>query len=155
MQMALRTRRWRRADLASLPDDGNRYELVGGELFVTPAPSPRHQRLVYRLAALLRGYVETLGPIELRQAPDAVVFDGDEVQPDILVRPAASPEPDTWDDMPTPFLVVEIASGTTRRRDTGPKLELYVTAGIDGVLDRRWPYAIHPSHRHWRGRDPH
>ena len=36
MHMATKTRRWTRADLARLPDDGNRYEVLDGELFVTP-----------------------------------------------------------------------------------------------------------------------
>ena len=39
MHMALDTRAWTRADLDRLPDDGNRYEVLDGELLVTPAPS--------------------------------------------------------------------------------------------------------------------
>ena len=43
MHMATRTRRWTLADLERLPDDGNKYELVRGELFVTPGPTPGHE----------------------------------------------------------------------------------------------------------------
>ena len=50
MHMATKTRRWTRADLASLPDDGNRYEVLDGELFVTPQAAYRHQRIAFRLA---------------------------------------------------------------------------------------------------------
>ena len=44
MQMALKTRRWTRADLERMPDDGNTYEVVRGELFVSPGPALSHQR---------------------------------------------------------------------------------------------------------------
>src|SRR5687767_8851836 len=56
---------WTLADLHRLPEDGNRYELVRGELFVTPAPSYRHQRLASVLGALLQPYVaaERLGEV--------------------------------------------------------------------------------------------
>ena len=53
MLMAQATGAWTLADLDRLPDDGNRYELVDGDLFVTPAPSPAHEELVYALRAIL------------------------------------------------------------------------------------------------------
>ena len=130
MHMAVRTRRWTRADLERLPDDGNRYEVVRGELFVTPAPSPRHEELVYVLAGHLRRYLEPLGIGQVRQAPSALVVEGSEVQPDIMVRAQASPLPDTWDAMPIPLLVVEILSDATQRRDRLAKHTLYVDAGV-------------------------
>src|SRR5688500_5837201 len=48
---------WSLAELHRLPDDGNRYELVRGQLFVTPAPSYAHQRLVDAIGAELFPYV--------------------------------------------------------------------------------------------------
>ncbi len=45
---------WTVDDLARLPDDGLRYELVDGVLLVSPAPRPLHQRAVLELALLLR-----------------------------------------------------------------------------------------------------
>lgn len=45
------------ADYVALPDDGKRYEILDGELVVTPAPSRKHQRVVLRLAALLDAHV--------------------------------------------------------------------------------------------------
>src|SRR3954469_25951458 len=86
MHMATRTRRWTRVDLERMPDDGNRYEVVRGELFVTPAPSPRHQHVVHELAERLRRFVEAMGLGEVHQSPSAVVFEASEVQPDIIVR---------------------------------------------------------------------
>jgi Uma2 family endonuclease len=142
--MAIRTRPWTRLELARLPDDGNRYELVRGELFVTPTPSPRHQQLIHRLAGLLRPFIEPTGIGVVDQAPSAVVFSGSEVQPDIIVRAEIRPLPETWDDMPTPVLAVEITSAITRRRDVGPKRELYVDAGIDEY------WIVDPSSRSFR-----
>ena len=43
--------------LDALPEDGNRYEIIDGELFVTPSPSPRHQEAIAELHALLRPYL--------------------------------------------------------------------------------------------------
>jgi Uma2 family endonuclease len=53
-----------------------------------------------------------------------------EVEPDLFVRPGASAAPDEWEEAPLPFLVVEILSDTTRRRDHGPKRALYTDVGI-------------------------
>lgn len=57
MHMATKTHRWTRADLANLPDDGNRYEVLDGQLFVTPLPLFPHQWIATRLVALLTPYV--------------------------------------------------------------------------------------------------
>ena len=47
------TRKWTADDLLDLPNDGSRYEIIDGALFVTPAPSFAHQRAVLILAHLL------------------------------------------------------------------------------------------------------
>ncbi len=44
---------WTVADLERLPDDGNRYEILHGELLVTPLPSNGHQGVAGRIARLL------------------------------------------------------------------------------------------------------
>ena len=44
-------------DVRAMPDDGNRYEAIAGELFVTPAPSTRHQTVLARLFLILGTYV--------------------------------------------------------------------------------------------------
>ena len=69
-----------------MPDDGNRYEFIGGRLYVTPAPVTRHQRVLMRLwSALLRILVDS-GRGEVFCAPLLVEFPGsdDRVQPDLL-----------------------------------------------------------------------
>jgi Uma2 family endonuclease len=129
MQMATR-QQWTRADLERMPDDGNQYEVVRGELFVTPAPAVWHQRLVLVLSRILRRYVEPIGLGEVDQAPSAIVFEDSEVQPDIVVRKEPVSLPKTWAEMPIPFLVVEILSDSTRRRDLVEKRSLYIDAGV-------------------------
>ena len=130
MHMAARTMRWTRAHLHRLPDDGNRYEIVRGDLFVTPAPSTRHQALVFVIAGHLRRYIEPLGLGQVQQAPSAMVFEGSEVQPDLAIIPPALPPPATWEEMPRPFLVVEVLSDMTRQRDLVAKRALYLDAGV-------------------------
>src|SRR4051812_45596473 len=57
MRMATEIKRWTLEELHSLPDDGNKYELIHGELFVTPAPSNDHETVLARLSELLFPYV--------------------------------------------------------------------------------------------------
>ncbi len=128
MHMATQAKRWTLAELHRLPDDGNKYELVRGELFVTPTPSVTHETILVRLTDILALFVAAndLGKVF---HPRAVVrFEGSEVEPDLMVR---RPHPDLdWDDAPTPILVVEVLSGATRRRDLGDKRQLYMAAGV-------------------------
>jgi Uma2 family endonuclease len=117
---------WTLAELDRLPDDGNRYELVRGELFVTPAPSPAHEAIATVLADILGDYVrkERVGRVF---RPRAVVqAHGSQAEPDIMVRPWTGIPPARWNLAPLPLLVVEIVSGITGRRDHGPKRGLYV-----------------------------
>lgn len=143
MAMAATTSAWTLAELDRLPDDGNKYELIDGELFVTPAPSPAHEQLVSGLYALLFSFVraEKLGKI---YTPRAVVrTSGSEVEPDLMVRPATATLPKKWDEMPTPSLVVEILSRTTRRRDQEQKRRFYLRIGVaEYWMVDRWNRSI-------------
>ena len=69
-----------------MPDDGNRYEFIGGRVYMTPAPVTRHQRISHRLQSALRQVLEHAGHGEVFYAPLLVEFPGtgDRVQPDIL-----------------------------------------------------------------------
>ena len=130
MHMATKTLRWTRADLERLPDDGNRYEVLDGELFVTPQAAHDHQRIALRLAVMLEPYCarHALGGVV---GPGAVVFGSNELQPDVQVVPGAEPPRGAkWEDLPLPLLVVEILSDSTRRRDLGKKREAYERLGI-------------------------
>ena len=127
--------RWTLAELHRLPDDGNRYELVRGELFVTPAPSVAHQEIVEVLADLLYPYVarHNLGRLRFPRSVIRVGSDS-EVEPDLMVRPIPERAAVSWDDVPLPILVIEVVSGTTRRRDRVEKRALY----LDVVIPEYW-----------------
>ena len=71
-------------DYEALPPDGRRYELHDGELSVTPAPSPRHQRILRNLSAIIWQHVRTRGLGELLFAPiDCILSETTVVQPDL------------------------------------------------------------------------
>lgn len=138
MVMAPSTNAWTLAELDRLPDDGNKYELVDGELFVTPAPSPAHEQLAAVLHGIIAPFVRAnrLGRV---YTPRSVVrTDGSEVEPDLMLRPATPTLPATWEQMPTPLLVVEILSRTTRRHDQEQKRGFYLRIGVaeNWMVDR-------------------
>ena len=131
MPMGNQARKWTLEELHSLPDDGNKYELIRGQLFVTPAPAVSHETILARLTRILEPYVAENGLGYLFH-PRAVIRIGNdtEVEPDLMVRQLPEDETVDWTDVPLPILVVEVASDTTRRRDRVYKLGLYVDVRI-------------------------
>lgn len=130
MLMAYAHEAWTLDQLHKLPDDGNRYELLDGELFVTPPPSPSHELLASRLRSLLEPYVKAHQLGDLFGPRSVVRMFGSEVEPDIMLRPGVSIAAEAWEHMPVPSLVVEVLSRTTSRRDLGNKRDYYRTIGV-------------------------
>lgn len=130
MHMALKTHRWTRADLERLPDDGNTYEVIDGELLVSPAPRPAHEELVMGFGRALDDYCRSTGVGGASYGKPAMVTQDSEVQPDIVVRKRVIPPPDRWDDSPLPMLVVEVLSESTRRYDLVKKRGFYIETGV-------------------------
>ncbi len=116
-----------RADLADLPDDGHRYELIDGTLIVSPGPQLPHQDMVGNLHLLLRASCPAHLKVVL--APYAVALaDDTEVQPDLLVAPRAQ---FTRRELPgAPLLAVEVLSPSTRRVDLLLKRDRLQSAGV-------------------------
>ena len=114
---------WTLEELDRLPDDGNKYEVVRGELFVTPAPSRAHQLVIARLCRILDRYVEEQGLGLVHQARSIVRRGGSESEPDLFVDYGDATD---WNDAPTPLLVVEVHSKTTRHRDLNQKRAYYL-----------------------------
>jgi Uma2 family endonuclease len=121
------------AQLDDMPDDGQRYEIIDGELFVTPAPIGRHQDAVLELALLLTPYARACG-LNLRIAPTDVRFSRSTVvQPDLIVLPAMpdgtrAPE---FTDVGRLVLAVEVLSPGTARQDRVEKRALYQREAVD------------------------
>ncbi len=110
----------------ALPDDGNRYEVVHGELLVTPAPRPWHEELVARLLEALREY--------LRQEPVGHAFGSRSdiswgpyvrVEPDVFVVPIEQARSLDWRRMRDLLLVAEVLSPSSVRGDRFTKRRLY------------------------------
>ncbi len=120
-------------DVQQMPDDGNRYEAIEGDLYVTPAPSILHHRLTRALYEALKPLLLKPGYGELFWAPVGVEFPatGEGVQPDFMfvsnerrgiIGEAGIVGP--------PDLVVEILSPSTASRDRSIKLRLYERQGV-------------------------
>ena len=74
------------SDYAEFPSDGNRHELMEGDLYVTPAPSPLHQRISKRLQRQLETYFEQRSLGEVFSVPiDVILTFYDVNQPDLVV----------------------------------------------------------------------
>lgn len=126
MAMPATIRRWTKELVQSLPHDGNRYELVAGELLVTPAPAPWHEIVQSRLVVALLDYVRPLGLIEtLFYLPADISWTRDDlVQPDIFVVAPEDVSLD-WKTYRHLRLVVEVLSPSSRRGDRVVKRKLY------------------------------
>jgi Uma2 family endonuclease len=125
--------RWTVDDYLAMPEDGHRYELLEGTLYMTPAPRVPHQEtlgeihhwLKLRLAGNPPRAKTLVAPVDVFLAPDTVV------QPDLLVI-----TPDRLDLLKidgfhgAPSLVIEIASPGTATYDRHDKLQAYAKAGV-------------------------
>jgi len=121
-----RRRHLRRADLRHTPDDGARYELIDGELYVSAAPGHVHHRATGRLFATLT----TAAPAEFEVlvGPFAVALAQDtEIQPDIIV---GRRKDFTEREIVAPALVVEVLSISTRSVDLVVKRRRLERAGV-------------------------
>ena len=131
----------------AMPDDGNRYEVVYGELLVTPAPRPWHQIVVHRLSYALEHYVRSqpvgivlTSPADISWGPDVLV------QPDVFVVAPDEARTLTWTRMQTLLLVAEVLSPSSVRGDRFLKrlryrearVPLYWVVDADGGFVEIW-----------------
>ena len=119
-------------DYEALPADGRRYELHEGELSVTAAPVPAHQRILLDLAVALREHVMRRNLGEVFVAPiDCILSDTTVVQPDIVFLDAGRALAVSARGIEgPPTLAVEILSPSTAPIDRGVKLQLYARHGV-------------------------
>jgi Uma2 family endonuclease len=119
-------------DIWDSPDDGNRYEVVDGELYVSPPPVREHQQASSELHGTIWSYLKS-NPIGIvYAAPFGVILRRPSgVQPDLVYVSNERPEILTDQGMSgAPDLVVEILSPSTRARDRGIKLREYEATGV-------------------------
>jgi Uma2 family endonuclease len=110
---------WTVERVLALPDDGNRYEAVDGELLVTPAPSLVHQWAVQALYEQLSPFVKAHRIGRVFFSPADIELDRRTlVQPDLFVVPLVEGRhPRAWQEVRTLLLAVEVLSPSTARAD--------------------------------------
>ena len=79
---------WTVDELHRLPADGNRYEIVDGVLYGTPAPRALHQLVIGELYVLLKPYGKSMGQLVLLSPADVIFSERTLVQPDLFAFPA-------------------------------------------------------------------
>lgn len=148
MGMPATTIHWTVEMRNALPDDGKRYEVIDGKLFVTPAPRWTHQDAIGRLHLILAPYVSAqavghviLSPADVEFAYDTVV------EPDLFVVPLVNGRrPRDWREAGHMRLAIEVLSPSTARLDQVRKRALYLREGVDeywivdveGRVVQRW-----------------
>jgi Uma2 family endonuclease len=122
---------WTADMVRALPDDGQRYEVVHGELLVTPSPRPLHQRMVRRLCVALDLFLAAHPVGEVFMSPADLSWDPDTlVQPDIFVAVPEEVRSLDWSQVQRLLLVAEVLSPGTARFDRFPKRRRYQEAGV-------------------------
>lgn len=134
-QPALDQIRWTVDDLELLPDNGTRYEIIDGELFMTRAPRWSHQKVANNICAVLNSWSEKTGLGEATTAPGIIFSEVDNVIPDVVWASYERLEAllDEAEHLTgAPELVVEVLSPGEKneRRDRQVKLKLYASQGV-------------------------
>ena len=132
MHMLTVKREWTFDDLSDLPDDGNRYEVIDGELFVSPAPALRHQEAVSRLHRILTDYLERHRVGHAFLSPADIVFSPRRaVQPDVFVAPLVGGRlPASWAVVKQLLVAAEVLSPSTARADRVAKRAMFRDEGV-------------------------
>jgi Uma2 family endonuclease len=126
---------WTSADLELFPDNGNRYEIIDGELIVTRAPSWKHQKAANNICVELTLWSRKTGLGSAVPAPGVIFADADNVIPDVVWISKASLAAvldEAGHLQGAPELVVEVLSPgeENNRRDRQLKLKLYSGQGV-------------------------
>lgn len=122
---------WTAEMVRALPEDGNRYETVYGELLVSPAPRLTHQEIVARLLVALRQYLGAVPTLHVLHSPADISWGPDVlVQPDVFVLPMDEARTGEWAQVKRLALTIEVLSPSTARYDRFTKRRLYQDVGI-------------------------
>jgi Uma2 family endonuclease len=123
---------WTYQNYATIPDDGKRYQIVDGVLFMAPSPNRWHQQTVGEIFAYLRDHLKQsklgkvyIAPLDVELHPKTVV------QPDVRVILTAHLERISDSRViGAPDLVVEVASPGTTGFDRRQKQDSYALADV-------------------------
>ena len=120
------------ADLERAPEDGHRYELYDGEVFVVPAPNLRHQITAQAILQVFEDFAASQGGLVIIAPMDVIFSDYDVVQPDVLFVQASRAHLMSLTDRVRhpPDIVVEVLSRRTAATDRGKKMQMFVRYGV-------------------------
>jgi Uma2 family endonuclease len=122
---------WTYSEYARLPDDGNRYEVIDGEVCTTPSPGPPHQLVAGNLFVALRSYVKTHALGQVIWDIDLLFVSGQYLRPDMLFVPKDRLDGVTDRGVESvPGLVVEVLSPHSRHIDRVRKPPRYRDFGV-------------------------
>jgi Uma2 family endonuclease len=130
MGMPASARRWTAAEVRAMQDESRpapRFELIDGELIVTPSPRGVHQMAVFRLMRALDDYleIEVIG-VAVMSPADIELADESVAQPDVFVVPAALAGPPLeWTNVRSLLLAIEVLSPSSVRHDRVTKRKFY------------------------------
>ena len=131
MGMPNTAERWTAERVRALPEDGQRYELIAGQLIVTPAPMGVHQVAVFALERLLDGELARSALHVLHSPADLSLGEDEVLQPDLFVyRTVSGRHLLEWSDITALELVIEVLSPSTARFDRQLKRRRYQRAGV-------------------------
>ena len=123
------------ADVETMPDDGNRYELIDGELYVSSAPTVIHQRILTKLVLAIGNYLSEHPIGEILPGVGVVFDEYNGVIPDLVFATHERMRKATAAGRfrAAPEIVIEILSpgASNERRDRNVKLALYAARGVD------------------------
>lgn len=144
---ALQHEEWTAERARALPEDANRYEVLDGELFVTPSPASLHQAVVEEIFVQLHDFLKVEKRGRVRISPADIEFSPRRlVQPDVYVIPWTQYPPREWREITSLLLVVEVLSPSTARADRHRKRVIYQSEGVpeywildpDARIVERW-----------------
>jgi Uma2 family endonuclease len=137
--------RWTIADLDLLPDNGTRYEIIAGELFMTRAPRWSHQQVAGTICTEINRAPETLAVGRAVAAPGVIFSEADHVIPDVVWASYQRLElllDESEHLTGAPELIVEVLSpgAENERRDRQVKLKLYASQGVQEywIVNQHW-----------------
>jgi Uma2 family endonuclease len=118
-------------DYAKTPE-GERWELIDGELFMAPSPKEAHQRSQLRIGSRMLTFSEQADLGRVYTEFDVLLSSTDTVRPDVIFVSNGRLDIITEDNIQgAPDLIVEIRSPSTARRDWTTKRELYARHGVE------------------------
>lgn len=141
--MATRGTRFLASDIWDAPDNGKKYEVINGDLYVSPSPAWKHQLQLSNLFEFVKVWVRLHRLGYVVTAPTGVVLDDENgLEPDLIYLSHAREHFITARGVEgPPDLVVEVLSPSTEARDRGLKLHWYAASGVPHywILDTNGP----------------